>query len=124
MNRWVNNHGSGSVLGLLLVAVALLAAGCVLLFLAAGQATTRAGTAADLAALAAADTARGLRAGSPCDVAQALTETNGAMLTECRVEGAGDTVRLSVAVEVGFSFAGLRLYRATATARAGPPALT
>lgn len=123
MNRWRAEPGNGTVLGLLLVAVSLLAAGCILLLLAASHAAIRAGSAADLAALAAADAARGLRAGDPCTVAAELSTANGARLRDCRVEGSGDTVRLRVSVEVGFGFAGLRLHEASASARAGPPAL-
>ncbi|MCW4464012.1 hypothetical protein OK351_00585 [Glutamicibacter sp. MNS18] len=123
MSRWRREEGNGTVTGLLLVAVALLAAGCVLLFLAAGQAATRAGTAADLAALAAADTARGLRSGSACAVAAEISQANGAVLRECTVEPTGDTVRLVVGVDVRFSFAGMTLYQAAASARAGPPQL-
>lgn len=123
MNRWQRSEGNGTVMGLLLVSVAVLAAGCVLLFLAASHAALQAGTAADLAALAAADAARGLRQGNPCAVAEELSQANGASLEECEVEGPGDTVRLQVSVEVRFAFAGMALYTAQASARAGPPDL-
>jgi len=115
--------GNGTVLALLLIAVGLLASGAILVFVAATQAATRAGTAADLAALAAADTARGLREGDPCAVAQGLAERNGASVRSCVVENPGSTVRITVAVPARFSFAQLAIYEASASARAGPPPL-
>lgn len=123
MTRFKSSQGNGTVLGILLVIVALLAAGCVLLFVAASHAATQAGTAADLAALAAADTARGIRHGAPCAVAEMLSRANGAVLEECAIEPTGDTVRVKVSVPVSFGFAGIQLYPATAVARAGPPHL-
>ena len=77
------DRGSGTVhvltlamvLGVLLLAVLLLAQ--------AGIAAHRAGKAADLAALAAADTARGLVAGDPCGAAERVARDNGARLERC-----------------------------------------
>lgn len=60
--------------------------------------THRAGNAADLSALAAADTARGLRIGQPCEVAAELAELNGAEVLDCAVVGPEAT---TVDVEVG-----------------------
>lgn len=123
MRWWYRSEGNGTVMGLLLVVLTLLALGCVLLFVAASGAATQAGTAADLAALAAADTARGLRPGTPCTVAEALSRANGAVLEECHIETPGDTVRITVSVPVNFAFSGISLYHASAASRAGPPDL-
>jgi secretion/DNA translocation related TadE-like protein len=51
--------------------------------------------AADAAALAAADTASGLRAGVPCDTAGRAAELNGAHLVGCTVDGLIATVSVS-----------------------------
>src|SRR5690625_7802602 len=48
-------------------------------------AASRAAVAADLAALSAADAARGLMVGEPCALAAQTVETHGAVMTECDV---------------------------------------
>lgn len=68
--------------------------------------------AADNAAIAAADAARGLVPDSPCPVAERVAEANRAELRSCEVDG------YVVTVEVGASIWGVPL-RARATA--GPP---
>lgn len=100
------------VLGVLLVAVLLLAQ--------AGIATTRAGKAADLAALAAADTARGLVAGDPCATAARVARDNGATLELCRlVEPERVVVDVRTAVTLDGPLA--RFGSARGLSRAGPP---
>lgn len=68
--------------------------------------------AADAAALAAADVARGISAGVPCVVAESVARENGATMADCRVDGVIVTVRVR-AVVLGFAV--------SATATAGPP---
>lgn len=68
--------------------------------------------AADAAALAAADVARGIFGGVPCVMAASVARENGALVTDCRVDGVIVTVRVSDVV-LGFSV--------SATATAGPP---
>lgn len=68
--------------------------------------------AADAAALAAADVARGIYPGVPCVIAASVATANGARLGECRVDGVIVTVRVSVAVLT---------FSVTAAATAGPP---
>lgn len=90
--------GAGTVFGLILALVAVF---LIIAALGVGQAailTHRAGNAADLSALAAADTARGLRIGQPCEVAAELAELNGAEVLDCAVVGPEAT---TVDVEVG-----------------------
>ncbi|MCS5716723.1 pilus assembly protein TadG-related protein [Herbiconiux sp. CPCC 205763] len=71
--------------------------------------------AADAAALAAADTASGRVAGSPCDAASGLAGALGVSLSDCGVDPSGRaTVRVSATV-LGVSI--------DASARAGPPEL-
>lgn len=69
--------------------------------------------AADAAALAAADVARGIVPGVPCVIAASVATSNGALLDGCWVDGAIVTVRVSTLVYA---------FRVTATATAGPPA--
>ncbi|WP_129656547.1 Rv3654c family TadE-like protein [Rothia halotolerans] len=80
----------------------------------------RAATAADLAALAAADAKRGIRAGVPCEEAERSAEANGARVTTCEAApGVRGGMDVSVRVELA---APLRLLGpARAVARAGPP---
>lgn len=68
--------------------------------------------AADAAALAAADVARGISPGVPCVVAASVARANGALVNECLADGVIVTVRVSATV-LAFSV--------TATATAGPP---
>ncbi|MFW3384555.1 UNVERIFIED_CONTAM: hypothetical protein RF648_00985 [Kocuria sp. CPCC 205274] len=122
-DRWPDrddDRGSGTVhaltltlvLGVLLVAVLLLAQ--------AGIATHRAGKAADLAALAAADTARGLVAGDPCGAAERVARENGARLERCAlVEPERVVVDVRTAVALDGPLA--RFGAARGVSRAGPP---
>ncbi|MEG2577592.1 MULTISPECIES: Rv3654c family TadE-like protein [Actinomycetes] len=118
-----SEQGSGTVMATALVVVALLIAGAVLAWVAATRAAMQAASAADLSALAAADTARGLRPGDPCTVAALLAESNGALLAACTVEPDGQSVRVTTNVPVGFRAMGIELYLAEAQARAGAPPL-
>jgi secretion/DNA translocation related TadE-like protein len=78
----------------------------------------RATTAADLAALAAAEQA--VRGGDgPCAVAAAVARANGAGLTACAVEG---SAVVDVAVDVAVRLGPLGVRHAAARARAGPVA--
>lgn len=112
----VSDDGSGSVLVLALVAV--LCTGIVLLALLGGAAAARhrAQTAADLAALAAADVLLGRRPGSPCATAGQVATANGARVRVCSEQADGTVV---VAVEVATDGVLAGLGPAGATARAG-----
>ncbi|HST72222.1 Rv3654c family TadE-like protein [Kocuria sp. U4B] len=100
------------LLGVLLLAVLLLAQ--------AGIATHRAGKAADLAALAAADVARGLVAGDPCATAARVARDNGAALELCRPLEP-ERVVVDVRTSVGLRGPLARLGPAVGVSRAGPP---
>ena len=114
------DRGSGTVhvltltmvLGVLLVTVLLLAQ--------AGIATHRAAKAADLAALAAADAARGLVAGEPCVTARSVARDNGAELELCRLVPP-ELVVVDVRTEVALEGPLARLGPARGVSRAGPP---
>jgi secretion/DNA translocation related TadE-like protein len=108
-------RGSGTVLaaGLGLLVISLLVAA--LLLAQAGVHAQRAAAAADLAALAGADAARGLRPGDPCTVAAETARRNNASLTSCVLVGGG-------IVEVRTQLLqGSYLGSATGRSRAGPP---
>ena len=99
-------------LGLLLVA----GCGAVALLGQALGASSRAASAADLAALAAADTERGLRPGDACSAASEVAALNDAAVTSCEIEVPGSTVRVVVTVEGGPLWGSV-----PGRARAGPP---
>ena len=82
----------------------------------AGVLASRAAAAADLAALAAADAARGLAPGEPCTVAAEVAARNDARISSCSIEG-GDTVQVGTELHTRSPFG-----TATGLARAGPPA--
>ncbi|MBP1241234.1 secretion/DNA translocation related TadE-like protein [Frigoribacterium sp. PvP120] len=106
------DDGTASVLvvavlvGVVVLAVAVVGGGRVL------AERSRVSGAADATALAAADVAAGLVAGSPCDRAGALATANGVVLSSCRVD------ELIVTVRVTTSLAGVVV---GASATAGPP---
>ncbi|MBM7849539.1 secretion/DNA translocation related TadE-like protein [Arthrobacter roseus] len=78
---------------------------------------SRASTAADLAALAAADVARGLTPGEPCAVAGEVASRHGVELKSCQQVGAqGHIVDVTTSVHISSL-----LGSANGRARAGPP---
>ncbi|KUM36608.1 hypothetical protein AR689_15310 [Arthrobacter sp. EpRS71] len=81
----------------------------------AGVMASRAASAADLAALAAADSARGLTSGEPCAVAAEVAGKHDAKITSCTVAG-GDEVEVETELSRPFQWG-----VATGRARAGPP---
>ncbi|MDO4898353.1 MAG: hypothetical protein Q3965_03495 [Rothia sp. (in: high G+C Gram-positive bacteria)] len=115
-------RGSNTVTSMGLACLLLLLGVTVAGLIGVVTANHRAATAADLAALAAADTARGLRSGDACAVAGQVAAENQAQLTGCAphtsTPGVVD-VRLEVAITGPFSFLG----SAEGLARAGPPGL-
>ncbi|WP_153144007.1 Rv3654c family TadE-like protein [Nesterenkonia halophila] len=114
------DRGSGTVLVLAGALVLLMLLATVVLLGAAATGGARAARAADLAALAGADVARGLAPGDPCTVAEQVARRNGAELTACRVIGADGTEVLVVVRRAVGGAAGETL-EATGTSRAGPP---
>jgi secretion/DNA translocation related TadE-like protein len=110
-----DERGSGTILSLGLVAVLGVLLASLLLLAQAGVMASRAATAADLSALAAADAARGLTSGRPCSVAATVAAEHGARVTDCGTTGGG-------IVEVGTELLQPFLFGpATGRARAGPP---
>lgn len=114
------DHGAGTVFGLSLALVAIVLMAVVLGVGQAAILTHRAGNAADLAALAAADTARGLRIGEPCEAAAEIARLNGAELLECEIPAAHPTtvdIRVGIDLPPALSVFG----QAQGRSRAGAP---
>lgn len=80
----------------------------------AAVSAARAGAAADLAALAAADAFRGLHLSDPCALAEQTSTRHGASLTQCELQ-VGGTALVSVSLPTSLP------WPAEGTARAGPP---
>jgi secretion/DNA translocation related TadE-like protein len=111
----LDERGSGTVLVLAVIAVVLTVLGGAMALGSTLIARHRAASAADLAALAAAD--RVLEGSvSACAAAAVIVAEHAAELVECRL--AGDIVEVTVAVALPVTLQGLG--PATARARAGP----
>ncbi|WP_284975567.1 Rv3654c family TadE-like protein [Arthrobacter sp. efr-133-TYG-104] len=110
------DRGSGTVLALVLGMVVLALLAGLLMLAQAGVMTARAESAADLAALAAADAARGLAPGEPCSVAADVAEHEGARLSSCSVAGKEVVDVLTELAQPPIPWGS-----ATGRARAGPP---
>lgn len=115
-------RGSNTVTSLGLVCVLLVLGLTMAGLVGVVSANHRAATAADLAALAGADAARGLSSGQPCTIAAAVAGRNGASLAGCalpsELSGTVD-VRVTIPIEGPFAFLG----SAEGLSRAGPPAV-
>lgn len=115
-----SERGSGTVLALGLVFVLLIFFVVIAGVITAVSAQHKAMAAADLSALAAADTARGLREGEPCTVAAEIARFNHAELKGCaQPEGYSGIVDVRTTVPIGGPFTWLGL--AEGLSRAGPP---
>ncbi|WP_197061823.1 Rv3654c family TadE-like protein [Sinomonas humi] len=90
------DRGAGTILALALALVAILGCSAAVLLSQTVIAAERAGRAADLAALAAADAERGLAPGETCAVAQEVARLNAARVVSCDVELPGAVVRVVV----------------------------
>ncbi|MBT2585470.1 Rv3654c family TadE-like protein [Arthrobacter sp. ISL-95] len=110
-----HERGAGTVLGLALGGVVMALLLGLLLLAQAGVTASRAASAADLAALAAADAARGLTSGEPCAVAADVASKHNAKITFCTVAG-GDVVEVGTELAHPFQWG-----VAAGRARAGPP---
>lgn len=116
-----SQNGSSTVLAAALGLAAILMISALALLSQAVFSFQRAATAADLAALAAADAARGLSSGEPCQVAAEVSARQGAALVSCAVLGPMlDTVQVSASVPLPAPLSGF-FEQTTALARAGPP---
>jgi secretion/DNA translocation related TadE-like protein len=116
--------GAATVVVVGIGAAAVLLGGGVIVFASSAAEHSRATSAADLAALAGSDVARGIgTAGDPCAAARRAATGSGATLTSCTLLG-GDGASIEVAVQAvpqGAAARWLPLPRATATSWAGAP---
>ena len=112
--------GSSTPVMVGLVAVCVLLLGLVLGVGHVATLSHRAAKAADLAALAAADTQRGLRPGDPCETARRIAEANGAGLVHC-VRVAEHPGVMEVSVQIPLAEILAPLGPAEGRSRAGPP---
>ena len=110
------DSGSGSVLGISLVAVVIATLLLLVPFAAALELKRRVASTADAAALAAADVASGALPGVPCREAARVARALGTALDGCVVDGVVATVRVSGALGRGTG-----VLAASAVATAGPP---
>jgi secretion/DNA translocation related TadE-like protein len=118
------DRGAGTVLAVGLVLLLCLMLAVVASVLQAGMASARAGKAADLAALAGADAARGLLAGDPCTLAAEVAGKQDAELSACSRSGPGGVVvdvRSRTALPDVFGWINGEWTHAEGRARAGPP---
>lgn len=109
------DSGSGSLLGVGILAGTLALAALLMPLASVLTARHRVAAAADAGALAAADVAAGIFPGVPCEAAVRLTMAAETNLSACEVDGMIVTVRAETTV-FGFIVA--------ATATAGPPGAT
>lgn len=111
--RWhEDDRGSGSILGVAILASLLCLAALLMPLVAVVSARARVAAAADAGALAAADVASGILPGVTCEAALRVSAANGAATSACEVDELVVTVQATATV---FGF----VVRASATA--GPP---
>ena len=118
--RGHHEQGSGTVMALGIIAALIIASLLVAGICAAVHTKNQAQNAADAAALAAADSLRGISSGEPCQVARKIAEANGAQLVACAFPTRAETVDVRVHKALPGPFAALGPVQAIA--RAGSPA--
>lgn len=115
MDRHPITHDDGASTAMMLTVFAalMLLLAAALTLVQVHVAASRAAVAADLAALAAADAARGLMMGEPCALAAQTVDAHGAAMTDCQIADPGVAhIQVQIQAPVGFT--------ATAESRAGP----
>lgn len=112
--RWcTDDTGASTVLMLTIFAALMLLLAATLTLIQVHVAASRAAVAADLAALSAADAARGLMVGDPCALAATTVSAHGATMDSCEITAPGIAhVQVRLASPIGLD--------ATAESRAGP----
>lgn len=107
------DEGASTAMMLTVFAALMLLLAAALTLIQVHVAASRAAGAADLAALAAADAARGLMIAEPCSLAADTVAAHGAHLTDCDIAAPGVAhIRVQVEAPMGLT--------ATAESRAGP----
>lgn len=117
-------RGSGTVLGVAVALVLVVGLAFIGLLAQAAAGASKAATAADLAALAGADAARGITPGDACTVAAEVARKHSVRLVRCERTGPGGEI---VDVRTALPLPGLSAAypgspaEASGRARAGPP---
>ena len=122
---WTQETGAATALVIGLLVFGLLAALSVAMWAVSAADQARAKTAADLAALAAADAHRGvISAGNPCALAATIAAKHESELTTCTLlAGEGATVRIVTKAHRSGWFKGWPLPAMQAESYAGPPTI-
>lgn len=108
-----SDDGASTAMLLTVFASLMLLLTAALTLLQVHVAASRAAVAADLAALSAADAARGLMIGEPCALADQTSTAHGAVMTSCDITAPGVAhVQVQLTSSIGLD--------ATAESRAGP----
>lgn len=108
-----HDDGASTAMMLTIFAALMLLLAGVLTLIQVHVAASRAAVAADLAALSAADAARGLMIGEPCALAESTVIEHGATMTSCSIADPGVAhIQVQLPVPIGLD--------ATAESRAGP----
>ncbi len=90
-----SDQGSGTFLALATLLLVVGAAAPLIFIANRALAVESLNTAAELAALSAADSLSGFRTGHPCEVAAKVAQLNTVNLVECRIVGFDITIRVS-----------------------------
>lgn len=107
------DEGASTAMMLTVFAALMLLIAAALTLIQVHVAASRAAVAADLAALSAADAARGLMVGEPCALAESTIRAHGASMTTCQLEDQGVVhIEVRLGVPIGLDV--------TAASRAGP----
>lgn len=108
-----DDTGASTAMMLTVFAALMLLLAATLTLVQVHVAASRAAVAADLAALSAADAARGLMVGDPCALAASTVVAHGATMDSCEISAPGVAhVQVRLASPIGLD--------ATAESRAGP----
>lgn len=108
-----NDEGASTAMMLTAFAGLMLLLATTLTLIQVHVAASRAAVAADLAALSAADAARGLMIGEPCALAEQTVTAHGANMTSCQIDEPGIAhIQVTLAAPIGLD--------TTAESRAGP----
>lgn len=112
-NTLSTDDGASTAMLLTVFAALMLVMAAALTLLHVHVAASRVAVAADLAALAAADAARGLMLGDPCALAAETVATHGATMTDCDIAAPGVAhIQVQLETPIGLT--------ATGQSRAGP----
>ena len=94
--KLIADQGSGTMLSVGAFSILLLASLMFMRWQVAVNAADRVATAAETAAIAAADSLSGFRTGHPCEVAAEISQLNMVKVVECRIVGFDVNIRVAM----------------------------